>query len=197
MIKNSLIRQHTDCSIDWTQITARYTCRWLIIDANLECRRTPIDKTYCLLALDVSYCEINFCRFDIASIEQATANVLAFSRVTFDKLWVWMEARVCYLLGWEICRCTITWNEWSISTEWEMNSWVGHKVSLKFNHVNVNCTWEAKGCGATRNNLTNDSIEVCICGTSNLQVGSTYVINGFIVKENITICIVHAIMGRE
>lgn len=160
VIKNSLIWQHADCSIDWTQITSRNTCRRLIIDANLKRRRTPIDETNCLLALDVSNCEINFCRFDIASIEHATANVFAFSRVAFDKLWVRMEAGVGDLLRREVCSCTIAWNEWSISTKWEVYSWVGNEIRLKFNHVDINCTGEAERCRATWNNLTNDSIEI-------------------------------------
>ena len=51
-----------------------------------------------------------------------------------------------------------------------MDSWVGHQISLELVEVNVESAIETKGSGDWGDNLADQSVQVGVSGTVNVQI---------------------------
>ena len=65
-----------------------------------------------------------------------------------------------------------------------MDSWVWDEVGLEFSNINVKGTIESEGCGKGGDNLGDQSVEVGVGWSLNVEVSSADVINGFVIKDD-------------
>ena len=75
-------------------------------------------------------------------------------------------------------------DDWGIRRQHEMDSWVGHQVGLELSDVDVESAIKSEGGSQGRNDLSDQSIQISVSGSFNVQLSSADVINGFIIKHN-------------
>ena len=65
-----------------------------------------------------------------------------------------------------------------------MDSWVGDKVGLELSDINVEGTIESEGGGQGGDNLSDESVEVGVGWSLNIEGSSADIIDGFVIKHN-------------
>ena len=70
-----------------------------------------------------------------------------------------------------------------------MNSGIWDQVGLEFSDIDVKGSIESEGGGKGRNDLGNESVEVGVGGSLNVEVSSGDVIDGLVVKHDSNISV--------
>ena len=65
-----------------------------------------------------------------------------------------------------------------------MNSWVGDQIGLELGHVHVKSSVESQRGGQRRDHLSDQSVEVGVGWSLDVEVSSANVVNGLIVQHN-------------
>lgn len=65
-----------------------------------------------------------------------------------------------------------------------MDSGIGHQVSLELSDINVKGTIESEGGGEGRDDLGDQSVQVSVGWSLNVEVSSADVVNGFVVEHD-------------
>lgn len=196
--EDSLIRQHANGSIHGTQVAAGHASWRLVVDADLEGRRRPLHEADRFFAFDVANRVIDFRRLHVSAIEHNATDVFASPRIAFHELSVWVEAGLGDLLRREVREgALVDGHQRRVSAEREVNSRIGHEVRLELRHVDVYRTREAQRRGTTRDDLGDDAIKVCVRWVLHLQIRPTDVVNRFVIEEDGTVGVIHAIMRRQ
>jgi hypothetical protein len=65
-----------------------------------------------------------------------------------------------------------------------MDSWIWDQVSLEFGDINVKGTIESKGSSQRRDNLSNESVQVGVSWSLNIEVSSANIVHSFIVDHD-------------
>merc|ERR1719364_437271 len=75
-------------------------------------------------------------------------------------------------------------DDWSIGREHEMDSGVGHQVGLELSDIDVKGTIESEGGGQGRDNLSDESVQVGVGGSLDIEVSSADIVDGLVVDHN-------------
>ena len=62
-----------------------------------------------------------------------------------------------------------------------MDSWVWHQVGLELSDIDVEGTIESERGSEGRHNLSDQSVQVGICGAFDVQVTATDIVDGFVI----------------
>ena len=65
-----------------------------------------------------------------------------------------------------------------------MDSWVWHQVSLELSDINVESSIKSEGCSQRRDNLSDESVQVGVSWSLDVEVSSADVVNGFVVDHD-------------
>jgi len=65
-----------------------------------------------------------------------------------------------------------------------VNSWVRHKIGLEFGDIDVQSTIETEGGSEGRDDLSNESVQVGVGGSLDVQVSSADIVDSFVVEHN-------------
>jgi len=65
-----------------------------------------------------------------------------------------------------------------------MDSWVWHQVSLEFSDVDVQGTIESEGGSQRGDNLSDESVQVGVGGSFDIELSSADVVDGFVVEHD-------------
>merc|ERR1719181_1310733 len=71
-----------------------------------------------------------------------------------------------------------------IRGEHEMDSGVGHQVGLEFGDIDVEGTIESEGGGQRGDNLSDQSVEVGVGGSLDVEVSAADVVDGLVVEHD-------------
>ena len=88
------VAQHADSTLHFGEIATRDDGRGLVVDANLESGRAPIDKLDGTFRFDGCDGSIHILGHNITTEEQATCHVLTMTRITFHHLVGRLEASI-------------------------------------------------------------------------------------------------------
>ena len=64
-----------------------------------------------------------------------------------------------------------------------MDTWVGHQVGLELGQIHVEGAIEAQGGGDGGHDLADQTVEVGVAGTLDVQVTAADVVDGFVVHH--------------
>jgi hypothetical protein len=78
-----------------------------------------------------------------------------------------------------------------------MNTRIRYQVGLEFSNINVKGTIESEGSSKRGDNLGNESVQVSIGGSLNIEVSSADIIDGFVIKHNSDISVLKEGVGSE
>ena len=75
-------------------------------------------------------------------------------------------------------------DDWGVGGEHEMDTWVWHEVGLELGDIDVKGTVESEGGSERGDNLGDDSVEVSVGWSLNVEVSSADVVDGLVVEHD-------------
>ena len=78
-----------------------------------------------------------------------------------------------------------------------MDSWVWHQVCLELSNINVQSTIESEGGSEGGDDLGNESVQVGVGWSLDIEVSSADIIDSFIIKDNGNIGVLQEGVGGE
>ena len=75
-------------------------------------------------------------------------------------------------------------DDWGVRGEHEMDTGVGDEVGLELSHINVKGTIESEGGSEGGDNLRDESVEVGVGGSLNIEVSSADIVDGLVVEHD-------------
>ena len=78
-----------------------------------------------------------------------------------------------------------------------MDSWVWHQVGLELSNINIEGTIESEGSGQGRDSLGNESVQVGVGWSLDIEVSSADIVNGLVIKDNGNIGVLQKGMSGE
>jgi len=192
------VAQHAHCSLDLGKITTRHNSRWLVVDTNFETSGTPVDKLDGTFGLDGCNGSIDILGDDVTTEQQTTSHVLAMTRITFHHLVGWLEASVGDLGNGELLVVGLLGgDDWGIGSQREVDTWVWYQVGLELSQVDVQGTIESQGGGDGGDDLTNQSVQVGVGWSLDVQVTSADVVDGLVVDHEGAVGVLQGSVGRQ
>lgn len=70
-----------------------------------------------------------------------------------------------------------------------MNSGIGDQVGLEFSDIDVEGTIESEGGSQGRDNLSDESVQVGVGGSFDIEVSSADIVDGFVIEHNSNISV--------
>jgi hypothetical protein len=192
------VGDHADGSHDLGEVTTWNNCWWLIVDSAFETGWAPVDELNCSLGLDGSDGGVDILWDDISSIHEAASHVFSVSWIALSHHGGWLERRVSDLGDGELLVISFLGGDnWGIGRKHEMDSWIWDQVSLEFSDIDVKGTIESEGSGKGGDNLGNESVQVGVGWSLDIEISSADIINGFVINHNSDISVLKEGMSGE
>jgi hypothetical protein len=135
---------------------------------------------------------------DITTVQQTGSHILSITRIALYHLVVWLEARHGDLLDRVgFVRSFGSRNNWCISNEREVDTWVWDQVGLELVEINVEGTIKTKGGSNGRNNLSDQSVQVLVVGALETKVSAADIVDSFVVNHEGTVGVLKGSVGGE
>jgi len=179
------VGDHAACSHDLGEITTWDNGWWLIVDSALETGWAPVDELDGSLGLDGGDSGVDILWDDITSVHEAASHVLSVSWIALSHHGGWLEGRVGDLSNGELLVISLLGrNDWCIRRKHEMDSWIWHEVGLELSDIDVKGTVESEGSSQGGDNLGNESVQVGVGWSLNVEVSSADIIDGLVIKDD-------------
>merc|ERR1712087_442571 len=78
-----------------------------------------------------------------------------------------------------------------------MDSWVWHQVSLEFSDIDVQSTVESQRGGKGRDGLGDQSVQVGVGWSLDIELSSADIVDGFVVEHNSNVSVLQEGVGRQ
>ena len=141
---------------------------------------------------------IDILRNNISSVQHAAGHVFSVTGVTLDHLVAWFKASIGHLSHRQLLMVgLLSGDDRSIGNQREVDSWVRHQVGLELSQIHIESSIKPEGGRDGGDNLTNQSVEIGVSWTFNVQVASADVINSFIVNHECTVRVLQSSMGCQ
>jgi len=192
------VGDHTDGSHDLGEVTSGDNGGGLIVDSDLESGGAPVDELNGSLGLDGGDRSVDVFGDDISSIEHGASHVFSVSGVTFGHHGGGFEGRVGDFSNGELFVIGFLGrDDGGIRRKHEVNSGIGDQVGLEFSDINVQGSVESEGGGEGGDNLGDESVQVSVSGSFDVQLSSADVIDGFVIEHDGDIGVFKEGVGRK
>ena len=88
-------------------------------------------------------------------------------------------------------------DDWGVGRKHEMDSGVWHQVGLELIDIHVQGSIESQRNGQRRDHLRDQSVQVGVGGSVNVEVSSADVIDGLIIEHNSNISVLQKGVGGQ
>ena len=192
------VGDHADGAHDLGEVTTWDDSGWLVVDTALEASWAPVDELDGSLGLDGGNSGVDILGDDITSVHEAAGHVLAVTGVALGHHGGGLEGAVGDLSDGELLVVGLLGgDDGSVGGEHEMDTWVGHQVSLELSDIDVEGTIKSEGGGQGGDNLGNESVEVGVGWSLNVEVSSADIVDGLVVEHNGDIGVLKEGVGGE
>ena len=135
------VGNHTDGTLDVSQVSTRHLHRRLVVDSALESSRTPVDELNRALGLDGGNSGVDILGDNISTVHETACHVLSVARITLGHHVARLKDRVGNLSNGEILVVSLfARDDGGVRSQHEMNTRVGDQVCLKLSYINVQGT---------------------------------------------------------
>ena len=178
------VTQHAHGTLDLGQVTAGYNGWWLVVDTDFETSWAPVDELDSSLGLDGGDCGVDVLGYDVTSVQHTAGHVFTVTWITFHHLIGWLEASVGDLGHGELFVVSLlSGDNWGVCGEREVDTWVGDQVGLELCQVDVEGTVEPERGSDGAYNLTNQSVQVGVGWSLNIEITPADVVDGLVVDH--------------
>jgi len=192
------VGDHADGSHDLGEITTWNDGWWLIVDTALETGWAPVDELNGSLGLDGGDGGVDILWDDITSVHEAAGHVFTVSWIALSHHSGWLEGRVGDLGNGELLVIGfLGGDDWGIRRKHEMDSWVWDQVGLEFSNIDVKGTIESEGGSERGDNLSDESVQVGVGWSLNVEVSSGNIVDGLVIEDNGDIGVLKKRVGGE
>ena len=192
------VAQHADGTLDLGQITSWDNCGWLVVDTDFESSWAPVDELDGTFGLDGGDGSVDILGDDITTVQHATGHVLAVTWVTFHHLVGRLEAGVGDLSDRQLLVVgLLSRDDWSVGSQREMDTWVGHQVGLELCQIDIQGTIKSQGGCDGRDDLGDQTVQVGVCWSLDVQVTSADVVDGLVVNHEGAVRVLQGGVGGQ
>jgi len=192
------VGHHADGAHDLGEITSGHNSGGLVVDTALETSGAPVDELDGSLGLDGGDGGVDILGHDITSVHEAAGHVLSVTGVALGHHGGGLEGGVGDLSDGELLVVGLLGgDDWGVGREHEMDTGVGHEVSLELSDIHVKGTVESEGGGEGRDDLGDQSVQVGVGGALNVEVSAADVVDGLVVKHDGDVGVLEEGVGGE
>ena len=192
------VGQHAHGTLHLGQVTSRHDSWWLVVDANLEAGGAPVDKLDGTLGLDCGDGSVDILWHHISTVQHAAGHVLAMTRIALDHLVSWLKAGIGDLGHAELLMVgLLSRDDRSVGDKREVDTWVGHQVGLELSEIDIQGTIETQRSGDGGNDLTDQTVEIGVGGSLDVEVPAADIIDGLIVHHEGAVGVLQGGVGGQ
>ena len=157
----------------------------MVIDTALEASWAPVDELDGSLGLDGGNGGVDVLGDNVTSVHHAAGHVLAVSGVALGHHGGGLESGVGDLSDGELLVVSFLGGDnWGIGRKHEMDSWVWHQVGLELSNIDVKGTVESEGGSQGGDNLSDESVQVGVGWSLDIEVSSADIIDGLVIEHD-------------
>ena len=177
------VGHHADGALDAGQVAAGDDGGRLVVDAALEAGGAPVDELDGPLGLDGGDGGVDVLGDDVAAVHEAAGHVLAVAGVALGHHAGRLKDRVGNLGNGELLVIGLLGgDDGSVRGEHEVDAGVGDEVGLELGNVDVEGTIETEGGRQRGDDLSDETVEVGVGGTLDVEVAAADVVQGLVVE---------------
>ena len=179
------VGDHADGAHDLGEVTTWDDGGWLVVDTALEASWAPVDELDGSLGLDGGDSGVDILGDDITSVHEAASHVLSVARIALGHHGGGLEGAVGDLGNGELLVVgLLSGDDWGVGGKHEMDTWVWHQVGLELSDIDVEGTIESEGGGEGGDDLRDQSVEVGVGGSLNVEVATADIVDGLVVEHD-------------
>ena len=199
------VSKHADGSLHLRQVRSGHDGRRLVVDADLEPGRAPVDELDRALRLDRGDGGVDVLGHDVSAVQHAARHVLAVARVALHHLVGRLEAGVRYLCHRQLLVVRLLGrDDGSVGHQREVDTRVRYQVGLELGQVDVERALEAKRRRDRADDLRDQSVQVRVRRPFDVEVTPTDIVHGLVVEDEAavgmlqrTVCCQHRIVWLD
>ena len=178
------VGDHEQGALDLGEVAAWDDGWWLVVDADLEAGRAPVDELDGPLGLDDGDGGVDVLRDDVTAVHHAAGHVLAVAWVALDHHVGRLEDGVGDLGDGELLVVRLVGgDERGIGAEREVDTRIRDQVGLELCQVDVQSPVEAEGGGHPGDHLGDDSVDVGVGAALDVEVAVADIIHSLVVDH--------------
>jgi len=196
------VGQHGDGALDRRETTVLGRGRnghgLLVVDAELETGRAPLDEVEGGLGLESSNSSAAVAGNNVTAVEQSNSHVLAVAGVANDHLVVGLKALEGDIVDAEALVLALgSGNDRGVRDERVVDTRVWHQVGLELVQVDVQGTVESERRGDRGDDLSDETVQVLVGGTGDVEVAAANVVDSLVVDQEGTVGVLDGGVGGE
>lgn len=192
------VGDHADGSHDLSEVTSWDDGWWLIVNTDLESGWAPVDELDGSLGLDGGNGSVDVLGDDVSSVHHGASHILSVSWVTLGHHVGWLESGVGDFSNGELFVVgLLSGDDWGIRREHEVDSWVWDQVGLELSNIDVQGSIESQRGSQGRDDLGDQSVQVGVGWSLDIEVSSADIIDGLIVQHNSDVGVLQQRVGGE
>jgi hypothetical protein len=182
------VGQHTDGTLNLGKVTSWDNGWWLVVNTDLETSWAPVNELDGSLGLDGGNGSVDILWHNITSVQHTAGHVFSVTWVTLDHLVGWLETHVGDFGNRQLLVVGLLGrDDWSIGGQWEVDTWVWDQIGLEFSKIDVQGTIESERSSDRGYNLGDQSVQVGVGWTFNVQVSAADIVDGFVINHEGTV----------
>jgi len=192
------VGDHADGSHDLGEITTGDDGGGLIVDTDLETSGAPIDELNGSLGLDGGNGGVDVLGDDVSSVHHGAGHVLSVSGVALSHHVGGLERAVGDFGDGELLVVgLLSGDDGGVRGQHEMDSGVRDQVGLELGDIDVQGTVESQRGGEGGDDLSDESVQVGVGGSLDVQVSSADIVDGLVVEHDGDVGVLEEGVGGE
>jgi hypothetical protein len=192
------VGNHAASSHDLSEITTWNNGRRLIVDTDLETSWAPVNELDGSLGLDGSNGSVDILGDDITSVHHGAGHVFTMSGVTLSHHVSGLKSGVGDFSDGELFVVSLlSGDNGSVRWKHKVNSGVRNEIGLELSDINVEGTIESQRSSERRDNLSDESVQVSVSWSFDVEVSSADIVKSFIVEHDGDISVLKKRMGGK
>jgi hypothetical protein len=192
------VGNHAHGSLDTSQVTAGDYSGGLVVDTALEAGGAPVDELHGSLGLDGGHSGVHVLGDDVTTVHHAAGHVLAVAGIALGQHVAGLEHRVGDLGHGELLVVSLlSGDDGGVRGQHEVDAGVGHQVGLELGDIHVQGTIETQRGGQRGHDLGNQSVQVGVGGSLNVQVAAAHVVQGLVIQAESAVGVLQQRVGGQ
>ena len=157
----------------------------MITGSYLKTCGTPVHKLNGALGFNVGDGSVDIFGHHITSVEQTAGHILPKARIALHHLIDRLKTRIGDLSNRQLLMVRLlSGDDWCVSSQWEVNTWVGDQIGLELSEINVESTIETERGRKGTDDLSDETVQVGVGRLGDVQVLTADVVQRFVVQAS-------------
>ncbi len=179
-----VVGNHTTCTFGLGDISIWNFIWWLGVDTGFESSWTPIDELDGTFVLDGGHGGLDIGWGNVSTVHETTRHEFSMGWITFGQKGGWFGHDRGGQLGYRegFMEGLFATHEWCVRRDEHVETWVRHENRWEVVNVDVETPVETERGGERRNDLSDQSVEVGVGRTFDVERGAADVVERLVIK---------------